>query len=292
MFSQLRKLRPSKVIARVNDGTKNISQRDRSQDNKQEPIVPKQEEQDARPRIHDASQSRQQKILMSLLSSRYSQNSIRASDSEIFKYARNSLGNLHIAKMSTSITEYGGVNSSVNRRSPSEDKLQRVYDELLVTLPQLFDKTLNMDIYHQDIVFENRIHDTRTEGLLYYTTQLRAIRLLTKFKFSNVKLTIAGSHKSEKDNCIVIHWQIRARSKLSQLQKPNKNDIDYRLDGYSIFYVDNSGKIWKHIADNTVRSSAVALNESLLTKFSAMIGVLLLEDELCPQPIPIGQFTM
>lgn len=99
-------------------------------------------------------------------------------------------------------------------KKPSPEQLDKVYNVLRETLPNLFIQPLDYTIYHQDLVFENNIRGKRTVGLYDYVKQIALLRTVGHLKFAYVKFEILKITMHPEDDTVKIRWRIRGISGL------------------------------------------------------------------------------
>uniref|UniRef100_A0A182YQG7 Uncharacterized protein n=1 Tax=Anopheles stephensi TaxID=30069 RepID=A0A182YQG7_ANOST len=127
---------------------------------------------------------------------------------------------------------------------PSEEQLHRVYHVLSQTLPKLFVQPLDYSIYSPNLIFENNIRGTRTEGLYHYVKQIALLRTVGHLKFAYVTFEILKITKQSEDKTVKVRWRIRGISALKvMLQFWNW------YDGFSVLYVGSDGLVSKHVVD-------------------------------------------
>ncbi|XP_069696397.1 uncharacterized protein [Periplaneta americana] len=144
-------------------------------------------------------------------------------------------------------------------KRPSKEQLDKVFNVLRVTLPNLFIQPLDYTIYHQDLVFENNIRGTRTVGLYHYVKQVALLRTVGHLKFAYVKFEILKITMHPEDDTVRIRWRIRGISGLKvlfmfwkyKLWKPREilDDQESWYDGFSTFHIGGDGLVYKHVAD-------------------------------------------
>ncbi|XP_058445385.1 uncharacterized protein C6orf136 homolog [Malaya genurostris] len=185
--------------------------------------------------------------------------------------------------------------SQDSAQQPSEAQLQRVFDVLASTLPNLFLQPLDYSIYHPNLIFENNIRGIRTEGLYHYVKQIALLRTVGHLKYAYVKLEVLKITKHPEDNTVKVRWRVRGISafkvmfqfwkyKLWKL-KEILQDTESWYDGFSVFHVGSDGQIYKHVADKimpdddkvvvspkTVVSPKLALFLGLTAEISPIVG--------------------
>ncbi|XP_012215905.1 uncharacterized protein [Linepithema humile] len=147
-----------------------------------------------------------------------------------------------------------------NEGKPSQEQLQSIVDCLSQDLPKLFVKPQNWSIYTEDIIFINNIRGITTKGLSNYARHLILLRAVGHLKFAHVKLDIIKITMHTEDNTVKVRWRIRGVSgwkvivmfwkyKFWKIQEAIDRDHEIWYDGFSTYYVNGHGKVYKHVAD-------------------------------------------
>ncbi|XP_018342511.1 PREDICTED: uncharacterized protein LOC108748718 [Trachymyrmex septentrionalis] len=147
-----------------------------------------------------------------------------------------------------------------NEGKPSQEQLQSVVDCLSQDLPKLFVKPLNISIYTDDLVFINNIRGITTRGLNNYIKQYMLLRMIGHMKFAHVKLDIIKITMHPENDTVQVRWRIQGvtgwkvftifwKYKFWRIKDAINTNHDVWYDGFSIFYVNANGKVYKHIAD-------------------------------------------
>ncbi|KRT80970.1 hypothetical protein AMK59_6252, partial [Oryctes borbonicus] len=148
---------------------------------------------------------------------------------------------------------------------PSPEKLAHIYHVLSETLPKLFIQVMDYSIYDNNLIFENNIRGTRTVGLYNYIKQVSLLRTIGHLKYAYVKMEILKITQNPEDSSVKVRWRIRGISGLKVMvmfwryRLWNLKDFFDRteswFDGFSTFYVNGEGKIYKHVADKMMPDS-------------------------------------
>lgn len=147
-----------------------------------------------------------------------------------------------------------------NDHKPTEAQLKHIFNTLRDDLPNVFVRTINYTIYTQDLVFVNNIKGTVITGVHNYVKQVLWMRLLGHIKFAYVKLEILKMTMHPEDSSIKIRWRIVGMSgtrvflsfwmiKVWNIKNHAQQASEGWYDGFSTFYVNNDGKVFKHVAD-------------------------------------------
>ncbi|XP_011871807.1 PREDICTED: uncharacterized protein LOC105564200 [Vollenhovia emeryi] len=147
-----------------------------------------------------------------------------------------------------------------NEGKPSQEQLQSIVDCLSQDLPKLFIKPQNFSIYTQDLIFVNNIRGVTTTGLMNYVKQLMLLRFVGHIKFAYVKLDILKITIHHENDTVQVRWRIQGitgwrvltmfwKYKIWKIKDAINTNQAAWYDGFSTFYVNADGKIYKHIAD-------------------------------------------
>ncbi|XP_024875754.1 uncharacterized protein LOC112457098 [Temnothorax curvispinosus] len=147
-----------------------------------------------------------------------------------------------------------------NEGKPSQEQLQSIVDCLSQDLPKLFVKPQNFSIYTDDIIFINNIRGVTTRGLTNYAKQLILLRCVGHIKFAHVKFDIMKITMHPENSTVQVRWRIRGvtgwkvfsmfwKYKVWKIHDAISADQEVWYDGFSTFYVNADGKVYKHIAD-------------------------------------------
>ncbi|XP_044262280.1 uncharacterized protein LOC123009826 [Tribolium madens] len=183
---------------------------------------------------------------------------------------------------------------------PPPEKLSRVYDVLMNTLPHLFTQTMDYSIYHPELVFENNIRGITTVGLYHYVKQIALLRTVGHLRFAYVKLEVLKITKHPEDSTVKVRWRIRGISALKVMftfwkyklwnfsEIYDKTEAWY--DGFSTFYVNADGEVYKHVADKMMPDSD-SVNEKTSDSTALPTAKLALITGLIPKCADIYSIT-
>ncbi|KAF3430780.1 hypothetical protein E2986_00346 [Frieseomelitta varia] len=190
-------------------------------------------------------------------------------------------------EISPNVQSINEIQASENRK-PVDSHLQNVFDILRKDLPLLFIKQMNYEIYTQDVVFINNIRGTTSVGIAQYFKQITLLKIIGHLKYAFVKLEVLKMTMHPEDNSIKVRWRIVGISgtrvfltfwKIKVWNTKEKTDNAAAwYDGFSTFYVNNDGKIFKHIVDKTMPDQDIAEKiktpiETKLALFVALLGL-------------------
>ncbi|RXG57881.1 hypothetical protein Avbf_10241 [Armadillidium vulgare] len=174
--------------------------------------------------------------------------------------------------------------SKKNLGKPSDETLLKVSNALSQELRSLFTKTMNYRMYTNDLIFDNRIRGKVTVGIFPYIRQISFLRIFGHIKFAYVEFEILKITQNLSDGTIRVRWRIIGSSALKSLPfifslksyslKDAKEKMDTWYDGFSTFYVNEEGLIYKHIADKMMpdEEPLVDKNPSFISRLIALIG--------------------
>ncbi|KOC65962.1 Uncharacterized protein WH47_12761 [Habropoda laboriosa] len=173
-------------------------------------------------------------------------------------------------------------------RKPSETQLINIFKILQDDLPLLFVKQFNYAIYTEDMTFVNNIKGTTCVGILNYVKQIMFLKIIGHLKYAYIKLDVLKMTIHPEDNSIKVRWRIVGISgtrifltfwkfKVWNV-KDNIQHTSSWYDGFSTFYVNNDGKIFKHVVDKMMPDQDVEEKlktpiETKLALFAALLSV-------------------
>lgn len=146
---------------------------------------------------------------------------------------------------------------------PSSDQLETIHRELSECLPKFFVSTHKFTLYTKDVIFEDHIRKVATKGINDYMINLSLLRIKGHLSYSSVALRVLKITKDEDEGTVKVRWQIRGLPGWRVIftfwrYVPLafvKNDSGLNnagtavWDGFSTFYVNDQGLIYRHLAD-------------------------------------------
>ena len=155
---------------------------------------------------------------------------------------------------------YTSTGKDEEEKKPSPDVLISLSKILQKDMAHIFIQTPDMSIYRPDLIFENRILQKRSTTLLEYKHQWSVLKIMGHLRYVFVRFMIMRCDILPEDSMIEIRWKALKMSYSKMLMNyfPKKlwntenitNNSDVWFEGISKFYVDESGKIYLHVADN------------------------------------------
>ncbi|XP_029175774.1 uncharacterized protein LOC114944157 [Nylanderia fulva] len=150
-----------------------------------------------------------------------------------------------------------------NEGKPSQEQLQYIVDSLSQDLPKLFVKPQNFSIYTKDVIFINNIRGVTTRGVVNYAKQLIFLRMIGHIKFAHVSLQVIKITMHSDDGTVKVRWRIRGVSgwrvfymfwkyKFWKIRDSIDSNHEIWYDGFSTYYVNGDGKVYKHVADKVM----------------------------------------
>uniref|UniRef100_A0A1B6KL10 Uncharacterized protein n=1 Tax=Graphocephala atropunctata TaxID=36148 RepID=A0A1B6KL10_9HEMI len=170
---------------------------------------------------------------------------------------------------------------------PTAEHLHVVHEVLSKTLPKLFIQPLDYSIYHPNLIFENNIRGTRTVGLFHYVRQIALLRMIGHFKFAYVKFDILKITSHPEDGSVKVRWRIKGISGMKvffnfwkfsilNMKESIEREQESWYDGFSVFFVDGEGKVFKHVVDKMQpdpEEKTETVKPTLATKLALMLGL-------------------
>ena len=180
-----------------------------------------------------------------------------------------------------------GQPSSPPSRSSKPDPaiMEDVAAALCLTLNGFFTRKLDLRIFREDIVFENRIKGTQVESLFNYGRFLHLVRIWGNVRFVYVSCKIKEVHIDNANAKVIVHFQGvgigMTKMFLNYIPKKlwrHKNLADNATvlgEAISTYYVDGEGYIYRHVLDNkdVDKDKPVSKLEEVKEKLEKLKGV-------------------
>lgn len=148
---------------------------------------------------------------------------------------------------------------------PTPEQLQHVHDVLVDDLPIYLKRSFNASIYSEDIIFEDNIRGIRLVGRPNYLLHFSYLRIKSAIFFAFLNLDILKITLHREEGTIKVRWQIKGLSATTMLRNlfrlnmlkiyfgskdafSKAQGIKY-YDGFSIFYVNGQGLVYKHLCE-------------------------------------------
>ncbi|XP_047344882.1 uncharacterized protein LOC124947161 [Vespa velutina] len=173
-----------------------------------------------------------------------------------------------------------------NEGRPSKEQLEYIFTCLSNDLPKFFIKSLDYTIYSTDIIFINNIKGLTTKGIFNYIKQIALVKTIGHLKFAYIKLNVLKITIDPEDDTIKVRWRISGITGLKALftlwrfklwkMKEALNDAEVWYDGFSTYYVDVNGKVYKHVIDKLMPDQNQLFEKGkpeVATKLALFIGV-------------------
>ncbi|KAK9873638.1 hypothetical protein WA026_023423 [Henosepilachna vigintioctopunctata] len=148
---------------------------------------------------------------------------------------------------------------------PTPESLNRVFLVLSNTLPKLFIQPMDYSIYNVDLIHVNNIRGTKTVGLFHFVKEIALLRTIGHLKFAYVKFEVLKITQHPEDSTVKVRWRISGISAMSVMLNFWRYKIwdlrqiieraDTWYDGFSTFYVNGKGEVFKHVADKMMPDS-------------------------------------
>ncbi|OQR76315.1 hypothetical protein BIW11_07851 [Tropilaelaps mercedesae] len=184
-----------------------------------------------------------------------------------------------ISQENRKVTDIGG--------KATEEQLAQMERDLAETIPVLFHAPHNYKLYTQGVIFEDNIRNIRTNGLPSYAMQISMIRFWGHIRYAHIKMNVLKVYSDPVDSSVKVRWRVDGISGLRMIFSLWKysifrwrealGDKGYHVDGFSIFFVNSEGKIWKHVADKMMPDEDRAVlpteRKTLAGKMAAALAV-------------------
>ncbi|MFH4981851.1 hypothetical protein AB6A40_008560 [Gnathostoma spinigerum] len=141
--------------------------------------------------------------------------------------------------------------SSGSYERPQMYQLDHVRKRIEFTVPLMFRTRLDYTFYRSDVICEDLILNMHKEGLPQLMNHLGAISVIGQFCFPHIEMEILNLLPELGSGTVRLRWRVKHISLLRALINPRMFSYSYRIkhlhwfDGYSIFFVDGEGLVYK-----------------------------------------------
>lgn len=154
--------------------------------------------------------------------------------------------------------------NSRDRDRPNRDQLSAVQDHMAENLPKLFVKFHSYDIYTNDVIFENNWYlgqSYATAGVTAYALEIAKLRLFVHLRYANVRMQLLKTTTNDAEGAVQVRWRIMGIPQVKAVMfwkflpwsDRSSTAVDSEwLDGFSTFFVNGSGLIYKHRMDRVI----------------------------------------
>jgi len=130
---------------------------------------------------------------------------------------------------------------------PTHAQLNELMNYFTIQAPIAFSTGWTYRKATHNVVFENMIFNTRTEGLRKYMNQIRLLKLIVRVLLKNPEFEIFQMTKEISDGRIDVRWHVHGAPRTLLRPLVYFGIWNGYVDGSSIFYVNSSGLYYKHI---------------------------------------------
>jgi len=168
---------------------------------------------------------------------------------------------------STSATLSSAGDASADKGKPkggpgtkaSEAQLITLKEKMSFSIPRIIVDTHNYVDYHQNLIFEDNIRNIRMEGIFGYYRHVTLGRLFCLIRYVRSYVDVLKITHDVQDSKICIRWTfkgVHVISYLIHLPTYLRTKADFPpnrvIDGFSIMYVGDDGRIWKHVIEKMI----------------------------------------
>lgn len=141
-------------------------------------------------------------------------------------------------------------------------------------LPRFFNRSHCFHIYDKDIVFEDHIRGLVTRGIQPYMINFALLKMRGSLMYGSVRMNILKMTKHPEDGTVRVRWQVVGvsgwrliltfwryvpfRLPFSQKDESRPQEFSDTTDGFSIFYLNSQGLVYKHVCDKMMPDSSGA----------------------------------
>ncbi|GAU95346.1 hypothetical protein RvY_06979 [Ramazzottius varieornatus] len=171
--------------------------------------------------------------------------------------------------------------SSKDPQKSKEEQLAAIAERLSAGLPTFFTKMHDYRIYRKDIIFENRIRNITTTGINGYSLQLSKYKTMGHLLHSYVKMDVLKITEHPEDSTVRVRWRITTVGGVLPyitfwkfLTKAGRAGMRQYIDGFSTFYVDIDGLVYKHVADKMMPDDEKVVKSGVAAKVAKLAGAI------------------
>ncbi|PAV55693.1 hypothetical protein WR25_03622 [Diploscapter pachys] len=171
----------------------------------------------------------------------------------------------------------GGPNA---HEKPLPFQLEHVQRRLTETLPIFFRQHMDFTFYHENVVCEDYIFQTKKIGLDNVRRHIGMIAGTCKILFPHVHMTVVSILPVLEDGTVRVRWRMEYISFYRLLFNPRLWFFDYRIknlswfDGFSVFTLDGNGDVVKFTIQRMRRDDSLLQEESAINKLKKMMNVM------------------
>jgi len=168
-----------------------------------------------------------------------------------------------------------GSEDDKQRKLPSAEQLKAVSDHLSSQLPQIFKETIDYSIMAPDIIFDNKIHNFTSKGIMQYQVWFALFRVIANIRFAYLQVDLLSVTPRLEEGTVTVHWRIKAGKTVQSLSKVWKRSEDVSSsmkdtavwhEGLSTYTVSPSGVVVRHTVDD--RTPSTADGDSFVSKLA------------------------
>lgn len=158
--------------------------------------------------------------------------------------------------------------------------LQEAQEVLCKATQEFFVGQHDHSMFHPEMVFENRVTGRVINGYVHYRSYLSLVKMYGHIRYIFVVSQVQSSWRKEEEQSVSIHFKFSGMGIVAMGIKyfPKKlysvknmlAESRTWLEAVSTFYIDNNGKIVRHVVDNknvdhdrTVKSPVDRVKEKL-----------------------------
>lgn len=142
-----------------------------------------------------------------------------------------------------------------HRRGSNDQRVAEAHYHLRKELPQILRAPHNMDLYSDNVIFEDHISGSlSTRGKLSYSVLLSVFRQSTWIYISDPRLEIIWLKPCYEESTVECRWRLvgKQRIGLNIRELSTLPNGHVSLDAHSTFDVDRDGKICKHTVEQVI----------------------------------------
>jgi len=167
---------------------------------------------------------------------------------------------------------------------PSWEKLQHICVRLADTWPKFFVMKMDYTIFRDDVILEDRIYNRYIRGGHEYRTHFGALASAGRIMYPQIEMHVLSLTPIIEDATVRMRWRVYYMNILDfvlmlvQFQKFTPEYLKTKgrmVDGYSIYYADSNGAVYRHVIDKVIPDDEKGLAKgrlSLPQRLMALLG--------------------
>ncbi|CAJ0585864.1 unnamed protein product, partial [Mesorhabditis spiculigera] len=138
-----------------------------------------------------------------------------------------------------------------SKEKPTPWQLEHIQTRLIDTTPDFFRSRIDYTFYKPDVICEDQLTGRTYVGRDQLMRLFGLYSVTLKMICPHIEMECVDCHPQIEDGTVRLRWRVKYVSWLRALTNPRLFRFDYRIknlswyDGYSVFYADGNGDVYK-----------------------------------------------